>query len=242
MRLAREGIREMLIATLVLGAAAVGLGTLHWTAAILPVIVWIFVISFFRDPARQARCGTNELCAAADGTVTEVTQLEHDETIGGPALRVGVFLSIFDVHANRAPCSGLVRSVKHQPGRFLDARNPDSGALNESTSMVLEPDPPMPGPVIVRQVAGLIARRIICHAGPGDHLSCGERYGMIKFGSRTELIIPALSGTEITVMVGDKTRAGLTLVARQPVEAVRGLDAGTVYHESHSTRRARSPA
>jgi phosphatidylserine decarboxylase len=226
----------------VLGAAGAGLALLHWSAAILPVVVWVWVISFFRDPKRERAFAPGELCAPADGTVTEVTHLDHDETIGGPAVRVGIFLSIFNVHANRAPCAGTVRSVHHQPGRFLDARHPDSGAQNESVTMVMDTSPPVPGPVVVRQVAGAIARRIICHAQPGDVLSQGQRYGMIKFGSRTELIVPFLSGTDITVKVSDPVRAGLSVMVRQPTEPHAGAAAEASSYENHQRDRERTTA
>lgn len=183
----------------------------------LPIFAfWIWVISFFRDPQRIRTFSAGELCAPADGTITEITRLERDETIGGPAIRMGLFLSLFNVHANRAPCAGKVRSISYQKGLFLDARHPKSGAKNESNTLVIE-SWALPGPIVVRQVAGLVARRIVCHAKPGATLSMGERFGMIKFGSRTELIIPAIEGTEVLVKVGDKVNAGLTVMARLPV-------------------------
>ena len=189
---------------------------MFWPAAIPFVVVWLWVLSFFRDPKRQRDYEDGDLCAPADGSVTEITELEGYEPIGGPAVRVGIFLSLFDVHINRAPCTGVVRSLSYKAGEFLDARHKDSGRRNESNTLVIEPEAPMPGPVVVRQVAGLLARRIICHARTDQRLPIGARFGLIKFGSRTELIIPRLRETEIMVKVGDKVRAGLTVVARQP--------------------------
>jgi phosphatidylserine decarboxylase len=218
--IAKEGIREISIATLLLGALAVGLGWLYGPLAILPGIVWIWVLSFFRDPKRQGHFAAGELCSAADGRVTEITELAHYEPLDGPAVRIGAFLSIFNVHINRSPCTGTVRAILHQPGKFLDARHEDSGRLNESNTLLIDPDPPVRGPIEVRQVAGKIARRIICHARPGDRLRSGERFGMIKFGSRTEVIIPRVEGTKLLVKVGDVVRAGLTVLARQPVREV----------------------
>ena len=223
MRIAREGFREIALASLVLaGAGALILWLVQpsltgGSLIALPLgLVWLWVVSFFRDPPRRGDFQPGELCAAADGRVTEITDLEHDGTIGGPAVRIGVFLSIFNVHINRSPCAGRVRSVSHQPGEFLDARHPESGKRNESNTLVIEPDNPLPGPVLVRQVAGMIARRIICHAVPDQRLAIAERFGLIKFGSRTELIIPRLPETDILVSVGDTVRAGLTVLARQP--------------------------
>jgi phosphatidylserine decarboxylase len=239
LKLAWEGLREMILATLVLGAgAAVIVWLWMWPAALPLVMVWVWVIAFFRDPQRITRCAEGELCAAADGTVKEITRLTHHELIDGPALRIGVFLSIFDVHVNRSPCAGTVRSVGHAPGRFLDARHPDSGRVNESNTLVIEPADPLQGPVVVRQVAGKIARRIICHAHEGDRLEAGARFGMIKFGSRTEVIVRADVPTEVLVEVGAKVKAGLTVLVRQkPVAA-----AGEAYGDHSQSRQAESAA
>jgi len=214
--IATEGMREIVWSTLILGALAAGGAWLAWPLAVPFIIVWLWVISFFRDPRRIRTYRAGDLCAPADGTVTEVSELDGYDGIIGPAWRVGIFLSIFNVHVNRAPVSARVRAVLHRPGEFLDARHKESGRRNESNTLVIEPDPPMPGPLVLRQVAGMVARRIICHAKAGDHLAIGERFGMIKFGSRTELIIPRRANTEIMVRVGDAVRGGLTIIARQP--------------------------
>ncbi len=240
MRLAKEGIREMILATAVLGAAAVGLGILHWALAVPPIVVWIWAISFFRDPRREAAIGEDEMCAPADGTVTEVTRLDHHPEIGGPAVRVGIFLSIFNVHANRAPCDVRVRSVERRPGTFLDARHPESGGRNEANTLVCDAAGRFDGPVVIRQVAGKIARRIICHAHAGSVLKRGERFGMIKFGSRTELIVPA-EGNHVTVKLGDKVKAGLHTVVRRDVPAAASED-NRDNHESSEPRATTSPA
>jgi phosphatidylserine decarboxylase len=215
MGLAREGIREMLIATVVLGGLT-GLAVWqYWPAAVLPLVIWVWVLAFFRDPRRVALFARGELCAPADGTVTEITRLEHHEVIGGPAIRIGIFLSIFDVHANRSPCRGRVRSIMYSEGRYLDARHPDSGRLNESNTVLIDPGPPVAGPIIIRQVAGKVARRIVCHAREGDDLMIGQRFGMIKFGSRTELILPDRAETVVKAWVGQHVCAGITVLAIQ---------------------------
>ena len=219
MPIAREGLREIVLATLVLGGLAAACVWLFWPAAILPGIVWLWVVSFFRDPRRQRTFEPGDLCAPADGTVTETTEFARYEPIGGPAVRIGIFMSLFNVHINRLPCSGRVRSLSYRAGEFLDARHPESGRRNESNTLLIDPDEPMPGPLEVRQIAGVLARRIICHAAVDQHLPTGARFGLIKFGSRAELIIPRLPDTEIRVSVGDNVRAGLTVVARQRVEA-----------------------
>ncbi len=215
MRLAPEGKAQMIAGTVILGAAAILLGKLYLPAIAVPIVIWIWCIAFFRDPRREAQFDPGVLCAAADGRVKDVTRLERYEPIDGPAVRIGIFLSLFDVHANRWPCSGTVRSVDYTKGKFFAAMNPRAGDENESNTIVIDPAEPVPGPVVVRQVAGIAARRIVCHAGPGSKCSIGERFGMIKFGSRTELIVPAQAGTEVLVQVGDKVQAGITPMVRQ---------------------------
>ena len=215
--IAKEGLREILLATVVLGALSAAATWLFWPLAIPFVVIWAWVLSFFRDPPRRREFLPGELCSPADGTITEIAELPDHPPIGGPAIRVGMFLSLFNVHINRSPCGGRVRSVSYRAGEFLDARHPESGCRNESNTLLIAPDAPLPGPIEVRQVAGLVARRIICHAKPDDHLVMGQRFGLIKFGSRTELIIPRRSDTEICVRLGDKVKAGLTIIARQRV-------------------------
>lgn len=215
--LAAEGWKEMLIGTIAAVAIGIGGWFVYAPLVVIPLAGWLWLISFFRDPPRRRSYNPGELCAPADGTVTEISELDCYEAIEGPAVRIGIFLSLFNVHVNRSPCAGRVRHRNYRRGRFLDARHPDSGRKNESMTLLIDPDGPMPGPVYVRQVAGLVARRIICHAGPDEHLTAGYRYGLIKFGSRTELIIPRRAATEIRVSVGDRVRGGVTIIARQPV-------------------------
>jgi len=224
MPIAREGIREILLATVVLGGLATLALQFFWPVAIPFIIIWMWVIAFFRDPKRVRSYKPGEMCAPADGTVTEITELDHHDAIGGPATRIGMFLSLFNVHINRVPCSGRIRALDYRPGEFLDARHPESGKRNESNTVLIDPDPPLPGPIEVRQVAGLVARRIICHAAIDQHLSIGARFGLIKFGSRTELIFPRTKETEILVKTGDKVSAGLTILARQPIEPLQMSD------------------
>lgn len=221
MLIAREGSREIALATLILGAGAAGAWWLFWPAAIPFVVVWLWVLSFFRDPRRTSTFAPGELCAPADGTVLEVAELDNHPQLNGPAVRIGIFMSLFNVHVNRMPCSGTVRSLSYRAGEFLDARHPEAGRRNESNTILLDPDAPMPGPLEVRQVAGVVARRIVCHAAANQHLAIGARFGFIKFGSRAELLIPRRENTEIMVKVGDKVYGGLTVLARQPVARTR---------------------
>jgi len=214
--IAKEGLRELTLGTIALGALGIGSAYVYWPLVVVPTLLWIWLIAFFRDPRRVRNYAPSDLCSPADGTITEIAELDDYESIVGPALRIGMFLSLFNVHVNRAPCGGTVRRVTYRKGEFLDARHPESGTRNESNTLMIEPDGPMPGPIYVRQVAGLVARRIICHAKTGDHMPIGYRFGLIKFGSRTELIIPHREDTEILVKLGDEVRGGLTILARQP--------------------------
>lgn len=224
--LAPAGLREMAILTLVFGGAgiwalvmALGGHLWAWPVAILFLIAWLSGLAFFRDPERRTPSEPAIQVSPADGKVTETTLLEHHPDIGGPAMRIGIFLSVLDVHINRSPCAGTVRSVRHTPGRFLDARHPDCGELNEANTIVIDPDPPHTGPVVVRQVAGLIARRIVCSVQPGDRVAPGQRIGLIKFGSRTELILPGHNLYRPAVAVGDHVYGAATVVARRLSEA-----------------------
>jgi len=233
MPIAREGARVICLASLILGACAGFAYWLAWPLAIPFVLVWLWVLSFFRDPKRGRTYEPGEICSAADGTVTEITRLDHYEPLAGPAIRIGAFMSLFNVHVNRSPCSGVVRELAYRSGKFLDARRPESGRLNESNTLLIDADPPMPGPIEVRQVAGMIARRIVCHAVVDEHMPIGHRFGIIKFGSRVEVIIPQRRGTEILVDVGDRVRGGLTILARQPVEAETDEPQASAYANSH---------
>lgn len=220
MTIAREGLREIAISTLLLGGAAAGAGLAAlrvsgWFAplALLLAGLWLFTILFFRDPAREIPGGDGILVSPADGKVTEISTLDTYPGIDGPALRVGIFLSVFDVHINRTPCAGRVLRTEYRPGEFLDARHPECGLRNESNTIVLQPAA-LPGPIIVRQIAGLIARRIISHLHEGDAVAAGQRFGLIKFGSRTEVIVPAGSGLEPAVQINDVVRGGATILMR----------------------------
>jgi phosphatidylserine decarboxylase len=224
MTLAREGLREIILGTLVLGVLGTLAAIYFWPLVIPIAIVWVWLLSFFRDPRRAGPFEEHLLYSPADGTVTEVTRLAHEPLIDGPAVRVGIFLSIFNVHINRSPCAGIVRSVSYRAGKFLDARHADSGAQNEANTLVLGTEPPIPSPVLVRQVAGKIAQRIICHVKPGDRMTAGQRFGLIKFGSRTELIVRDGAQISVTAFVGQKVFAGRTVLVSVRVAAAVGAD------------------
>ena len=175
-------------------------------------IVTLLCLAFFRDPIRKIPNEPDVMVAPADGKVTEITRLERLEEFGGPALKIGIFLSVLDVHINRSPSDGVVESAEFSPGEFLDARHPESGMRNQATKIVLKSGS---GKLIVRQVVGAIARRIICPLEPGDRLERGERFGMIAFGSRTELIVPEPEAWRVVVQTGQMVKAGSSIVLRR---------------------------
>jgi phosphatidylserine decarboxylase len=182
--------------------------------AVLAIPVPAFLLSFFRDPTRKAdreKFPGHVMIAPADGKITEITQIE-DPRVGGPAIKVGIFLSVFNVHINRVPCRSKVVQVEVKPGEYLDARNLESSKRNRCVDMTLEVVPEtsaaMPEKIVVRQIAGLIAKQIVCDVTPGQSLEAGSQYGMIKFGSRTELIVPAKPEPKILVQIGQAVRAG----------------------------------
>jgi phosphatidylserine decarboxylase len=212
--LARYGLREIASITIAAAILAVVSVTWWWPGLIAVGGLWLALLMFFRDPPRAVPRDDLAWVAPADGTLTEITRLAHDERIGGPAVRLGIFLSIFNVHLNRSPCAGVVKDIEYRRGGFHDARSPLSSTENESNTLVLDAGPVM-GTVVIKQIAGLIARRIVCAAAPGDALAAGQRIGMIKFGSRTELVLARPDELEITVKVGDAVRAGVTIMARR---------------------------
>ncbi len=196
-----------------------------WAAAV-PLVVLAWWVSFFRNPGRVIPADADAFVSPADGTVVDVTEFEHYEFLDGPAVRIGIFLSIFNVHINRAPRAGRVLAMHYKPGEFLDARNPESAIRNEfmwigfedaeeaaSASDAEGAAGRLPVKFAVRQVSGLLARRIVCALRPGQPVRRGEKFGMIKLGSRTELIVPK-GAVRVTVDVGQTVKAGSTVVAR----------------------------
>jgi phosphatidylserine decarboxylase len=187
-------------------AAACILGWMGWwpAAAALGAVTLCF-LAFFRDPDRIAPVVPGAVLAPADGRVMRVVEI--DDPWVGRAVRVSIFLSPFDVHVNRSPVAALVEGVQHAAGRFLAAYRDEASELNERCTLALQGEAARVG---VKQIAGLLARRIVCRARQGDQLQAGERYGLIRFGSRTDLVVP--QGTEIRVRVGDRVRGGETIM------------------------------
>lgn len=213
----RWGLAELQLMGWPLLAVTVALAVLlpgawRWLA-VVPGVALALVLWFFRDPRREIPADPNAIVSPADGLIAEVSEVAHDDFVGVPAVRIGIFLSIFNVHVNRAPREATVVALDYKPGEFLNALNPESAIRNEFMWIGLE-DASRPGMrMAVRQISGLIARRIVCALRPGQALARGEKFGMIKLGSRTELVLPA-AAVEVDVKVGQKVQAGSTVLAR----------------------------
>jgi len=177
--------------------------------SLLFVLLFFFTVAFFRDPERAVPADPNLIVAAADGTVMDIVETDESQVLQTKTRRVGIFLSIFDVHTNRAPIDGRVIYRQHQGGLCLDARRPDCSEKNESMTWAFE-NPRVT--IVVRQITGAIARRIVAWSQIGDELKKGDRFGMIRFGSRTELYLPL--NAEVLVKVGDHVLGGSTIIAR----------------------------
>ena len=155
------------------------------------VVLEVWILAFFRDPYREPPSDKNLLLAPADGRVTDIEIVDEENFIGQKAMRIGIFLSIFSTHINRAPCNAKVETITYKKGKYKNALSPQSGRINESNNLGLIRTESPQQRLIVRQISGAIARRIVCKASEGQVLTGGEKFGMIKFGSRTELYLPA---------------------------------------------------
>lgn len=182
---------------------------LTWVPALLGAALILFSISFFRDPDRTSPVDPLAVVAAADGVVHDVDEIDEPEVVKGKMKRVGIFLSVFNVHTNRAPIAGKVTYSEEREGLYLDARDPSASGKNACRTWGFQSGQTT---VVVRQLTGLIARRIVGWSQVGDTVQKGERFGMIRFGSRTEVYVPL--DAEVTVKKGDRVEAGTTIVAR----------------------------
>jgi phosphatidylserine decarboxylase len=204
---------EVILIALLGGLLTAGVAWYLAAWAFVPAGLTLALLGFYRDPGRIPPRAADLILAPADGTVVEVAR---DVALpdGGRGVRIMIFLSVLNVHMNRSPCAGHVAAVEYRPGQFRNALSADADRHNECNTVTLTPADPLPGPVRVRQIAGVLARRIVCAARPGDRLAAGQRYGMIKLGSRTEVCLPEHPSWEVLVRVGDKARGGLTVLAR----------------------------
>ena len=181
-----------------------------WLSLLFLLLIFC-TLAFFRDPDRAAPADPNLIVAAADGTVTDIVEVDENEILKKRSRRIGIFLSIFDVHTNRAPIDGRIIYRQHREGLCLDARRPECSEKNESMTWAFQNSRVT---IVVRQLTGAIARRIVAWSGVSDELKKGDRFGMIRFGSRTEVYLP-LAAT-VLVKMGDHVSGGLTIIARLP--------------------------
>lgn len=214
-------VRDGYFYALALVAAAVLIGWLAGPVwAIIPCLLAAFFLWFFRDPERTIPQEPSAVVSAADGLVTDVS------TVGSGAqkqLRISIFLSVFDVHVNRSPIAGVVRDIRYQRGKFLDARNKACADENEQNIVTVEGEGQR---VVFKQIAGLLARRIVFRPKIGDRLDRGQRVGLIKFGSRTDVLLDA--SARANVKVGDRVKGGETVLAwLQPQATLAGVGSAT---------------
>ena len=209
MSIAREGLPYILIPA-VISIALLGLGywygSAYWYAALPFILVTAFMAYFFRDPKREPPQDIAAVVAPADGRVTRVGSIA--DTPDSPTL-VSIFLSPLDVHINRAPIAGTVTNVSYMRGKFLMATDRNASLVNEQNVLTIQGDKIT---VVCKQIAGILARRIICWKHTGEHVSLGERFGLIKFSSRTDVLLPV--GVEVLVTEGMRVRGGVTIIGR----------------------------
>ncbi|MGA3170792.1 MAG: phosphatidylserine decarboxylase family protein [Chthoniobacteraceae bacterium] len=209
-----QTLREARWIFAVLAAITILLGWWRPAASLPGVALILYTFYFFRDPNRPAPEDPSAVVAPADGMVVEIIEKTETEVVNALMWRVAIFLSVFDVHTNRAPIAAEVTYCRHYPGKFLDARNPLCSVENESQTWAFRDGART---LVVRQITGAIARRIVGWSKVGERVEKGERFGMIRFGSRTEVYLPL--GSEITVKRGDRVKGGETIVARLRKEA-----------------------
>lgn len=210
----RLGLAELLLMGGGLLAATALLAVFFWPAAIVTAALAALVFWFFRNPKRATPTAPGLIVSPADGRIVAIERIEHDEYLGGPAVVVAIFLSIFNVHVNRSPIAAKVVGLSYRRGKFFNAARPEASRENEQMAMRLAETTPPYRRLIVKQITGAVARRIVCQASPGELLERGQMYGMIKLGSRTELVLPDTPDLELEVKVGDKVKAGVTVFGR----------------------------
>lgn len=212
MNFAREGFLFIVIAALIaLGAFGLALGRRSWPlwlVAFVFTVIALWVAYFFRDPERTGERGEQLVIAPADGKVVHVTEVDEPSFMGGKSVRVSIFMNVFNVHVNRYPVSGVVRYLHYNPGKFLNAATEKSSLENEQSSVGIEAGS---NRVLVRQIAGLIARRIVTYSKEGERVKQGDRMGIIRFGSRVDVFLPTTA--HVRVRVGESTFAGTTVIA-----------------------------
>lgn len=203
---AREGIPFIVI------SAAVTIVLFYFrlfSPAIIMCLISLFITCFFRDPEREKKAEKNEVISPADGKIIDLRVLDNsDNPLGEPAIRISIFMSVFNVHVNRAPLSGKITGITYNPGKFVSANLDKASEENENNRITLETEDNKK--IVFTQIAGLIARRIVCWIKVGDYVNVGQRIGLIRFGSRLDVFIPAASDT--AVKAGQKVKAGVTAI------------------------------
>ena len=236
MRFTKYGMRELkiygtvagvvMILAIVLSFSYVGGVSLPALISLPFILTFIWVLSFFRDPKRLIPKGEHRIVAPADGTIFDIADVDEPDFIGEECTRIGIFLSIFDCHINRVPCSGTVETIRYKKGAFYSAlRAKQCSRLNESNFIGISNAAGTGAKVAVKQIAGQIARRIVCDLKEGAEVDRGQQFGMIKFGSRTELFIPKSANFTLRVKLGAAVRAGRTVIGRlepPPLETDEG--------------------
>ena len=218
MNFAREGLTFIIIAALIAaGAYAVALNRRSWPlwlVAFLLTLIALWVAYFFRDPERTGERGRQLVIAPADGKVIQIAEVDEPAFLRGRARRVSIFMNVFNVHVNRYPVTGTVEYVHYNPGKFLNAAADKASLENEQSSIGIVSE--SGHKLLVRQIAGLIARRIVTYSKPGQRVTQGERLGIIRFGSRVDVFLP--TDATIRVQVGQLTYAGVTVLSELPAQ------------------------
>lgn len=211
--LTKYGIRELILFGVPCVAGAGFAFVLFPWLVPLPLFILAFILNFFRDPDRDTPQGTNLIIAPADGTVSHIVPVYEDNYLHCHTTKISIFMSVLNVHVNRVPIHGRVEFLKHTKGKFLDARDDECFSSNENNLMGLSL---MGGhtKIVIKQIAGRIAKRIVCACRVGDVFQQGQRFGMIKFGSRVEVFVPDSVQFEVMVCVGDKVTAGKTILGK----------------------------
>lgn len=210
MLVSRHGLREISLAIIVV-ALAVMTGSIY---LIVPTaLLFLFVLYFFRDPIRKVEKDGESLLSPADGVVDTITDCQDNEFLGrGEFRKIGIFLALYNVHVNRAPVDGRIEKIEYRKGQFVTAMREDSSHINEANNVVISMNDGTR--MLLRQVAGVAARRIIFEYKEGDKIEQGSRIGMIKFGSRTEIFLPKQKITDILVKEGDKVKGAISRLAK----------------------------
>lgn len=213
MRLAPEGWPFIIPGWALVAVGAWGVsawGAWVWAALVPWTLIAVWLLVFFRDPVRTGPRGDQYVIAPADGKIVDIRETDEPMYVKARATRISIFMNVFDVHVNRYPVTGTNELVRYNPGRFLHAASDKASLDNEQSSVGVRGPR---GPLLVRQIAGLIARRIVTDGNPGDRVTQGARMGMIRFGSRVDVFLPAAARPSLRVAVGDRVRAGATVLA-----------------------------